>query len=89
MVYWCCIGSITATRILQVCNVYMYNKEKQPHDPHLYFPPDTHLSKEKVTGADYRLAAIHILALLRGKAASNVTMQVGELPRDPGSFYIF
>ena len=35
---------------------------------------DIHLSKDKVTGADYRLAAIHLLALLRGKAASNVTM---------------
>ena len=28
---------------------------------------DIHLSKANVTGADYRLAAIHLLALLRGK----------------------
>ena len=35
---------------------------------------DIHLSKANITGADYRLAAIHLLALLRGKAASNVTM---------------
>ena len=28
MVYWCCIGSITATHnILHVSNVYMHNKE--------------------------------------------------------------
>ena len=32
-----------------------------------------HLSKDKTTG-DYRLAAIHLLALLRGKAPPNVTL---------------
>jgi len=35
---------------------------------------EIHLSKDKTTGGDYRLAAIHLLALLRGKAPSNVTL---------------
>lgn len=40
---------------------------------------EIHLSKDKTTGGDYRLAAIHLLALLRGKAPSNVTLLLQTL----------
>ena len=44
---------------------------------------DIHLSKDKVTGADYRLAATHLLALLRGKAASNFFLLTCEQSLSP------